>query len=154
MAMFGASPIRNADPLDTPPPQRAGAQSSGVTAPAHPVAAGHVDMVVPCNQQFQFGLAPIDGSAGVEQPLVPVAPHGQVPSVSLGHAVLLGHASQMVPVALSPARTNFGSIMLKSELSRMISETSVSNPYEEPRGLRRERQASMHSGRGQWITIE
>eukprot|EP00971_Amphidinium_carterae_P296244 5884504-Amphidinium_carterae.1 len=31
----------------------------------------------------------------------------------------------------------------------MISETFVSNPCEEPRGLRRERQVSMDSGRGQ-----
>eukprot|EP00971_Amphidinium_carterae_P091627 1814082-Amphidinium_carterae.1 len=67
MAMFGASPIANADSLGSPPPQRNGAQSSGVaTAPAQPAAV-----------VGQFGLAPIDGFAGVEQQLVPVAPHGQ-----------------------------------------------------------------------------
>eukprot|EP00971_Amphidinium_carterae_P260293 5164388-Amphidinium_carterae.1 len=78
MAMFGVSPIANTHPLDFPPPQHTGAQSSGVnTAAAQPAAGGQVDRVVPCSLHTQFGLAPIDGYTGIEQQLVPVAPHGQ-----------------------------------------------------------------------------
>eukprot|EP00971_Amphidinium_carterae_P298226 5925793-Amphidinium_carterae.1 len=70
MAMFGAGPLAKTDSLDSPPPQRKGGQSSGVyTAPAQPAAVGQVDRVVPCNLHIQFGLAPIDGYAGVEQHL-------------------------------------------------------------------------------------
>eukprot|EP00971_Amphidinium_carterae_P001579 31651-Amphidinium_carterae.1 len=143
MAMFGASPN--------------GAQSSGVTtAPAQPVTVGQVDRVVPCNLHTQFGLAPIDGYAGVEQhlvplgpavphghapqQLVPVAPHGQVPSVLLRPAVPLGQTSVLTSQIATHALAEQGSVRLRSELSRMISEISVSHPLEEPRGLRRERQ--------------
>eukprot|EP00971_Amphidinium_carterae_P067085 1328041-Amphidinium_carterae.1 len=57
-------------------------------------------------------------------------------------------ASQIATHALAEQ----GSVGLRSEdseLSRMITETFVSNPLAEPRGLRRERQVSMDFGRGQ-----
>eukprot|EP00971_Amphidinium_carterae_P348919 6490744-Amphidinium_carterae.3 len=108
-----------------------------------------------------FGLAPIDSSAGVEQQLIPVAPHGQVPSVPLGqtsklvpvapHAhvpYVLGQTSAIASQTATHALGDQGSVGMRSELSRMLSETSVPNPHE-PRGHRRERQVSMDSGRGQ-----
>eukprot|EP00971_Amphidinium_carterae_P241040 4785468-Amphidinium_carterae.1 len=147
MAMFGASPIANTDSLDSPPPQCTGAQSSVATAPAH--------LVVPRNLHSQFGLAIVDGCAGVDQQLVPVAPHAHFPSVPLGHAsqmvplaphgqvtevplVPLGQTSVLASQTATYALADQGSIGSRSELSGMISETSVS-----------ERQASMDSGRSQ-----
>eukprot|EP00971_Amphidinium_carterae_P241265 4790646-Amphidinium_carterae.1 len=112
MATFGASPIANTDYLDSPPPQRTGAQSFCVTtAPAHLVVARQVDRVVPCNLHSQFGLAPVDGYAGVEQQLVPAWAGSISPAWTRcpawtcftngsGYLAWAGH--------ISPARTNFG----------------------------------------------
>eukprot|EP00971_Amphidinium_carterae_P000067 1474-Amphidinium_carterae.1 len=61
-------------------------------------------------------------------------------SVSLRPAVPLGQTSVLASQHATHALAEQGSVGLRSELSRMISETSVSNPLEEPRGLRRKRQ--------------
>eukprot|EP00971_Amphidinium_carterae_P086474 1711263-Amphidinium_carterae.1 len=97
--------------------------------------------MVPLGPAVPHGHAP--------QQMVLVAPHGQVPSVPLGPAVPLGQTSVLASHTATHALAEQGSIGLRSELNRMISETSVSHPVEEPRGLRRERQVSMDSGRGQ-----
>eukprot|EP00971_Amphidinium_carterae_P206064 4089640-Amphidinium_carterae.1 len=68
-----------------------------------------------------------DGHA--PQQLVPVAPHGQVPSVLLRPAVPLGQTSVLASQNATHALAEQGSVGLSSELSRMISETSVSNPF-------------------------
>eukprot|EP00971_Amphidinium_carterae_P316966 6301256-Amphidinium_carterae.1 len=91
--------------------------------------------MVPIGPAVQHGHAP--------QQMVLVAPNGQVQSIPLGQTSVL--ASQLNTHALAEQ----GSIGLRSELSRMISENSVAHPLEEQRGLRRERRISMDSSRGQ-----
>eukprot|EP00971_Amphidinium_carterae_P177946 3529125-Amphidinium_carterae.1 len=147
MAMFGASPIANTDSLDSSPPQRTGALSSGVTtAPAQPAAVGQVDRVVP---SIGSGCPAWAGSIG---PAWSCCPAWTCFTNGSGCLTIAGPISatrttsvlafQMATHALAEQ----GSVGL-----RMISETFVPNPCEEPRGLRRERQVSMDSGRGQIV---
>eukprot|EP00971_Amphidinium_carterae_P086475 1711264-Amphidinium_carterae.1 len=97
--------------------------------------------MVPLGPAVPHGHAP--------QQTVLVALHGQVASVPLGPAVPLGQTSVLASQIATHALAEQGSVGLRSELSRMVSETFVSHPLEEPRGLLHECQVSMDSGRGQ-----
>eukprot|EP00971_Amphidinium_carterae_P079527 1573825-Amphidinium_carterae.1 len=121
MAMFGAGPIACTDFLDSPPPQRTGAQSFVATAPAHPVTLTWLFRVI-CTFSLVWHPETVLARAG-------------------SFLVPLGQTSVLASQTATHALGDQGSVGLRS--------TSVFDPHEGPRVLRCERQVSMDSGRGQ-----